>query len=151
MSSPAVLGELVLREITAADAAAAAMLSGELGYPVSAEIMERRIESLARSADHAVYVACAAGEVVGWIDVGVIHHLQAEPRAEIGGLVVSSGARSGGIGRRLVARAEEWAAQRGLTSVVVRSQIAREGAHRFYLREGYQRTKTSAVFTKKLA
>jgi hypothetical protein len=26
----------------------------------------------------------------------------------------------------------------------------REAAHRFYLREGYERTKTSAVFTKKL-
>jgi GNAT superfamily N-acetyltransferase len=142
--------EIFIREIAAADAAAAAMLSGELGYPVSAEIMERRIESLRCSAEHVVYVACVAGEVVGWIDAGVIHHLQAEPRAEIGGLVVSSAARSGGIGCRLVARAEKWAAQRGLTSVVVRSQIAREGAHRFYLREGYERTKTSAVFTKQL-
>ena len=91
-----------------------------------------------------------ASKVVGWIDVGVTRHLQSEPSAEIGGLVVSSEARNGGIGRRLVAQAEEWALQRGLKRVVVRSQVAREGAHRFYLREGYERTKTSAVFTKKL-
>ena len=139
-----------IREINGADAAAVAALSGELGYPVSTDAMRKRIESLAEQADRAVYVACLGGEVVGWIDVGVTQHLQSEPRAEIGGLVVSSEARNAGIGRRLVQRAEEWARDRGLTSMVVRSQIAREGAHRFYLREGYERTKTSAVFTKRL-
>jgi GNAT superfamily N-acetyltransferase len=150
VSSVPARDEILTREITTADAAVAARLSGELGYPVSEEAMRERIESLDQSADRAVYVACLAGAVVGWIDIGVIHHLQAEPRAEIGGLVVSSEARNAGIGRRLVALAEHWAAERGLKSMVVRSQIAREAAHRFYLREGYERTKTSAVFTKKL-
>src|SRR6185369_3694823 len=125
-----------------------AELSGELGYPVSPEVMQQRIASL--SADHVVYVACLDGEVVGWIDVSLTHHLQSDPRAEIGGLVVSSKVRSRGIGRVLVASAEQWALERGLNSVVVRSQIAREAAHNFYLREGYARTKTSAVFTKQL-
>ncbi len=142
--------DLITREITAGDAAAAARLSGELGYPVSSEEMKRRLESLARMPNHAVYVACIAGEVVGWIHVRVSHHLQAEPRAEIGGLVVASEARSRGIGRRLVAVAEEWALQQGLKSIVVRSRATREAAHRFYLREGYSITKTSAVFTKEL-
>jgi len=140
--------DLQIREITLADAPAAAELSGELGYPASPEVMQQRIAAL--SADHAVYVASLAGEVAGWIDVSVTHHLQSDPRAEIGGLVVSSKLRSRGIGRVLVARAEQWALERGLNSVVVRSQIAREDAHSFYLREGYARTKTSAVFTKQL-
>lgn len=132
------------------DAAAAASLSGELGYPVSSEEMKRRIELLARMPDHAVYVACISGALVGWIHVQVSHHLQAEPRAEIGGLVVSSEVRSRGIGRRLVALAEEWALRQGLKGIVVRSRATREAAHRFYLREGYTQTKTSAVFTKTL-
>jgi len=140
--------DLQTREITLSDASAAAELSGELGYPVSPEVMQQRIASL--SADHVVYVACLDGEVVGWIDVSLTHHLQSDPRAEIGGLVVSSKVRSRGIGRVLVASAEQWALERGLNSVVVRSQIAREAAHNFYLREGYARTKTSAVFTKQL-
>jgi GNAT superfamily N-acetyltransferase len=141
---------IVVRDIAVGDADAAARLSGELGYPTPVETMKERIELLAGSVDHAVFVACLGEAVVGWIDVGVIHHLQSEPRVEIGGLVVASESRGGGIGRRLLGRAEEWALERGLTSVVVRSQIAREGAHRFYLREGYERTKTSAVFTKNL-
>jgi GNAT superfamily N-acetyltransferase len=136
------------REITLADAATVAELSGELGYPASPEVMQQRIASL--SPDHAVYVACLGAQVVAWIDVSVTHHLQSDPRAEIGGLVVSSKFRSRGIGRLLVARAEQWARERGLQSVVVRSQIAREVAHNFYLRAGYARTKTSAVFTKQL-
>jgi GNAT superfamily N-acetyltransferase len=140
--------DLQIREITLADASEAASLSGELGYPTSREVMRQRIASLSRN--HVVFVACLSEEVAGWIDVSVTHHLQSEPRCEIGGLVVSSNFRSRGIGRVLVARAEQWARERGLLSVVVRSQIAREGAHNFYLREGYARTKTSAVFTKQL-
>jgi GNAT superfamily N-acetyltransferase len=141
---------IVIREITQEDAPAAARLSAELGYPVTAESIAPRIDFLLSQPDHVIYVACDFEEVVGWIDVSVVHHLQVEPRAEIGGLVVAAEARNRGVGRELVARAEEWAAERGLTSMLVRSQIKREDAHRFYLREGYARTKTSAVFTKEL-
>lgn len=143
--------DILIREIVPQDAPAAAILSAELGYPATPEEMKQRIESLLQQADHVIYVACAAGDVVGWIDVCITSPLAADPRAEIAGLVVSAEARSRGIGRRLVARAEQWALQRGQTSMLVRSRISREAAHRFYLREGYTRTKTSAVFTKQLS
>ena len=142
--------QIGIREIAITDAGAAARLSGELGYPVSAEIMEDRIRRFSALPDHAVFVAHIQERVVAWIDIGAIHHLQAEPSCEIGGFVVSDGFRSTGIGRRLLARGEQWARERGLNRMIVRSQIAREAAHRFYLREGYERTKTSAVFTKAL-
>ena len=142
--------EALIREITPEDATAAAGLSGELGYPVSAEVMKQRIEFVSGQAGHAVFVACLSGDLVGWVDVAVTHHLASDPRAEICGLVVLSGMRSRGIGRLLVARAEQWALQQGLSVMVVRSRISREDAHRFYLREGYSLTKTSAVFTKDL-
>ena len=144
------MGGLVIREVSLADTTDICKLSEELGYPAPTDVMRRRIEELARLDDHAVYAAIADKELVGWIHVAVVRHLQAEPRAEIGGLVVGSRARSRGIGRELVAHAEQWALQHGVSSVIVRSQIAREAAHRFYLREGYRQTKTSAVFTKLL-
>lgn len=137
-----------VRQIEISDAAAVAELSAELGYPVAVPTMEERIRSSAASPDRVTYVACLGDAVVGWIDIGVVHHLQSGAYAEIGGLVVSNACRNAGIGARLVQRAEQWARERGLTRVVVRSQIAREAAHRFYLRHGYERTKTSAVFTK---
>lgn len=145
------LANLLIREIRFTDAAAAAALSEELGYPVPPEIMRQRLDSLARSSDQVVYVASLSAKVVGWIHVLETRHLTVEPRAEIGGLVVASAVRGAGIGHRLVVHAEDWARQRGLKSVLVRSRDVREGAHRFYLREGYARTKTSAVFTKQIA
>ena len=161
-SASALSDALLVREISIADAEAAAQLSGELGYPVSAAEMRRRIEAAASLKDHIVYVACvrttmvawqtvvAWPTVVAWIDVGIIHHLQTEPYGEIGGFVVSHEYRNRGIGQRLVAEAEKWVTDRGIKRMLVRSQIAREAAHRFYLREGYSRTKTSAVFSKDL-
>jgi GNAT superfamily N-acetyltransferase len=139
-----------IREIRITDAEAAARLSNELGYPVTAASMEERIRRRAALRDRVVYVACQNDAVVGWVDVGITNHLQAEPYGEIGGLVVSAACRSVGIGARLVERAEQWIRQQGLSRVTVRSRIAREAAHRFYLREGYERTKTSAVFSKLL-
>ena len=141
---------LSIREITVADAAAAARLSGELGYHATTETMTRRIEGLTSRKDRMVFVASLAEDVAGWIDLAVTDHLASEPRAEICGLIVSDGARGQGIGQQLVARGEQWAAEQGLTSILVRSRISRESAHRFYLREGYERVKTSEVFSKEL-
>lgn len=142
--------DLLIREITVDDAEAAAQLSGELGYPVSSEVMRARIDAARRLPDHIVYVTCASSQVIGWIDVSIVHHLQNEPYGEIGGFVISKAYRSQGVGQKLLAHAEQWIANRGMNRVIVRSQIAREAAHRFYLREGYSRTKTSAVFSRDL-
>ena len=68
----------MIREIAVHDAPAAARLSGELGYPVSTVVMEHRIQILAGLEDRIVYVACQADEIVGWIDVGIVRHLQAD-------------------------------------------------------------------------
>jgi (aminoalkyl)phosphonate N-acetyltransferase len=141
-----------IRPIAAADAAAAAFLCGELGYPVSASVLEQRIRTIAVLPGHAVLVACLEdGRVAGWIDVSITHHLPAEPYGEIGGLVVSEDVRGQGIGRELLAAAERWISERGIGQALVRSRVVRERAHRFYLREGYSHTKTTAVFVKPLA
>lgn len=151
MSAPRDQYRIAIREIRLTDAEAAAQLSGELGYPVTPAGMKERIANRELMTGHAVFVACHQDSVVGWIDVSIVHHLQVEPYGEIGGLVVSSACRSSGIGALLVSRAEDWIRQQGLSRVLVRSQVAREAAHRFYLREGYERVKTSAVFSKVLA
>lgn len=140
-----------LRAAEPSDAAAVSALSGELGYPADVSEMRARLERLCVSREHGVFVAWDDTAVLGWIHVSAVEHLQAEARAEIGGLVVAEAARSRRIGAQLVARAEAWARARGLGAVLVRSQIKREDAHRFYLREGYAQTKTSAVFTKVLS
>jgi len=142
---------LTIREITTQDAASAAQLSAEFGYPNSLETITQRIAALQNRTDHIVFVACIADKAIGWIDVGIVHHFQSEPYGEIGGFVVSEKYRSTGVGKQLIARAEHWMHERGLSRSLVRSQIKREAAHRFYLREGYAQVKTSAVFEKELS
>lgn len=144
------VGMLLIREIAFSDAEAVAQLCVELGYPVSTEIMNQRIAAVQAVPDHVVYVACLGEAVVAWIDIGIVQHLQTEKHGEIGGFVVSNAYRSRGIGQKLLAQAERWVAGKGIREIVVRSRITRESAHRFYLREGYSRTKTSAVFQKNL-
>ena len=140
-----------VRECEFSDAPAIAKLSEQLGYPVPVAEMERRLRQMTDDRNHSVLVACLAdGEVVGWIDVGIVFHLQSGAYCEIGALVVSHSVRGNGIGKELVAAAEEWAVSCGMKKVLVRSNAIRADAHRFYLREKYTMVKTSAVFEKRL-
>lgn len=139
--------DVLIREMVPSDAQQAAELSGELGYPASADEIRQRLHEL-QQASHAVYAACLDGVVVGWIEVGIAHHLQSGACGEIGGLIVSATCQGRGIGRRLVETAEQWVASRGITKLVVRSRITRAAAHDFYLGLNFERLKTSAVFKK---
>jgi len=143
-------GKIVsVRPIHCEDAEAAAELSGQLGYEASAAGMRTRIERLlCNAANQAVYVAAVDEKVVGWIEIAIVQHLQSDPHTLVGGLVVRDGMRSLGIGRKLLLEAEAWSRTKGIPVVRVLSQIKRQDAHRFYLREGYRQVKTSAVFEK---
>jgi GNAT superfamily N-acetyltransferase len=141
---------LEIRPVSVYDAPAVAELSAQLGYPASAEVMSTRLKHLSASSDHVVFVASLDNRVIGWIEVIISRHLHSGSYALISGLVVSDHFRGRGIGRRLCTQAEDWARDHGQLLVRVRSQISRQDAHRFYLREGYRQTKTSAAFEKKL-
>jgi GNAT superfamily N-acetyltransferase len=143
-------GPIAVRRLMPDDAAAVAELSDQLGYPGSAEELQKRMEAMARSEDRVAFAAVRKAELVGWIDASVERHLQAEDAVVISGLVVAETARGGGIGKRLCEEVEEWARERGFARVRVRSQIKREDAHRFYLRDGYRQVKTSLVLEKEL-
>jgi GNAT superfamily N-acetyltransferase len=138
-----------VRSISPQDAESAAELSCQLGYKASTETMRNRIEKLlCNASSQAAFVACVGAEVVAWIEIAIVQHLQSEPHTVIGGLVVREDVRSRGIGSRLLSEAEAWSRKQGIPVVRVRSQAARQDAHRFYLREGYRQVKTSAVFEK---
>lgn len=132
------------------DAEAVAALSAALGYPAGAAELRSRIEELAGSRERLALAATVQEEVVGWIDAAVERHLQSEPAVVIGGLVIGETMRGRGIGQQLCRAVEEWAAQNGISTVRVRSQQKRADAHRFYLRDGYEQVKISAVFEKQV-
>jgi GNAT superfamily N-acetyltransferase len=144
------MSALQVRPIRAEDAVTAARLCTQLGYPTDEAAVLARMRQIAGDAHRAVLVACLDDAVVGWIDLSVEYHLQSEPAVLIGGLVVSESARGRGIGRELLKAAEGWSRSQGVARLRVRSNAIRERAHAFYLRDGYARVKTSAVFEKPL-
>jgi GNAT superfamily N-acetyltransferase len=144
------IADLLIRRLTVDDAEAAAELCSQLGYPNSADDLRRRIDEMSRSTDRIAFAAVVNGQMVGWIDAAMERHLQSPASAVIGGLVVREDTRGLGVGRRLCLEVEEWARSQSVPLVRVRSQIKREDAHRFYLRDGYRKVKTSVVFEKPL-
>jgi len=88
--------------------------------------------------------------VIGWAHASVTPLLEVARRAELNGLVVDEKARSQGAGAKLLDAAEKWARKMGCKGVSVRSNVIRERAHGFYLRQGYEHYKTQKAFRKEL-
>lgn len=91
----------------------------------------------------------AQGMPSGFAHVEPRRLLIAEPFAELAALVISEKVRGQRVGSVLLAAAEAWAREQGFASMRVRSNVLRERAHRFYLREGYAEKKRQAVFLKR--
>ena len=142
---------IALRRATADDGARLAELSEILGYPVAWSTLAPRLERLLARAEDAVFVAEAESGVVGWVHGAEQELLESGRRCEILGLVVDPAYRSQGVGRRLVTAVEQWAANRGLEQMTVRSNVAREESHPFYQRLGYIRAKTQHAYRKALS
>jgi GNAT superfamily N-acetyltransferase len=133
------------------DAVAVADLTSQLGYPANESAIRRRYDFLKDRWDARLLVAQQANlAIVGWIHMQATYLLEADPRVEIWGLVVSETSRGTGVGRRLVEAGEEWAVLLGMNIVVVRSNRLRQDAQAFYEHLGYQVTKTQNAFRKAL-
>jgi GNAT superfamily N-acetyltransferase len=140
---------ILIREATSKDAEALAQLATQLGYPAQAGQIARRMQALAHDRS-CVLAGDANRAVVGWIHIEVYGTILLDNVAEILGLVVDERWRGQRVGQALLRAAEEWAAERGCTTVHVRSNVVRDRAYRFYLQNGFQQVKTSFTFAKTL-
>ena len=143
---------VIIRQMKAEDIAAVADLTSQLGYPATESDIKRRYDFIKDRWDARLLVAQhPERQVVGWIHVQATYLLEADPRAEIWGLVISDTARGSGAGRALVEAAEDWAVRLGLGVMAVRSNIVRERAKGFYEHLGYAVYKTQNAFRKTLS
>ena len=118
MVSPRSGARLAVREARLNDAARLAELSGQLGYPSTHDQVESRLREIQATAEHAVFVAeLATGEVAGALGVFVMRTMEADPRAEIGGLVVD----------RAVPLARSWPTSYGASRRVGARKALRRG------------------------
>lgn len=141
---------ITIRAMEAGDAAQISRLCDALGYPTTSDAVARRFSVLSCSTGDVVFVAIDGGVVVGWAHACLSVLLETDPFVEIGGIVVAEAARRRGVGRLLMSAAEQWAVSLGCVEVRLRSNVVREGAHRFYEQLGYQRLKTQYTFAKRI-
>lgn len=140
---------VTIRSAQKSDAAMLAALAEELGYPATSAEMKHRLEVLCSNPQHGIFVAEHSG-ILGWIHVAVIETVESESFAEIRGLVVTESHRGSGIGKQLVAVAEQWAHEKTCNRIRVRTNIVRVETHIFYKKLGYVLKKTQDVFDKSL-
>jgi GNAT superfamily N-acetyltransferase len=140
-----------IRPCSPADSDAVSRLSGQLGYPANAEDVQAHLREIQQDVDHCLLVLEGKDSAVaGWIHVFKTKRAFTPAFAEIGGLVVDESSRGTGIGRKLLAAAEEWALEHGCKRMLVRSRVTRTLAHHFYEDAGYEVLKTQAVFQKEI-
>jgi GNAT superfamily N-acetyltransferase len=142
---------ITIRPLTLADAAAVAVLSEDLGYPADPGVMGARVAAVLSEPDHAVFGAEGEdGSLLGWVHVCFRLLLIDPPSAFVEGLVVAAGARRRGVGKALMAAAENWARRGGAEAVRLRSGAPRAAAHAFYRALGYREGKAALGFEKDL-
>lgn len=140
-----------IRQAAHSDADGVAALCTQLGYPSSSAEISQRLLKLLQEGNHAVFVMPSeAGKLAGMIHVKVSKGLLDRSSAEICALIIDETFRGKGLGKLLVEAAEQWALQKGESSMRVRSNVIRNDAHTFYQRLGYAVVKQQTSFRKQL-
>jgi GNAT superfamily N-acetyltransferase len=136
-----------IRDADAADASAIAELLTQLGYPATADDVERRLGQLG-PADR-LFLAELDGEVAGLAGLHVSPSIEYDgDAAKVSALVVAERFRRRGVGAALMRAVEQEARRRGCVLLFLTTAERREDAHAFYRSIGLE--ETGRRFAKRL-
>lgn len=125
-----------IRRAGQGDCAAMAALFEQLGYAAKPAELSARL--LQEEPAREVLLACVGTEVQGVLVWHALQPLHVAPAwGLISALVIDEEARGKGVGALLLAAAEARALDVGCSQLELSSSLKREGAHRFYLAQGY--------------
>ncbi len=144
--------ETTIREMTKFDCTRCKELTIQLGYPDGVADFDKRFSLINKLPHHHLVVVenINTKEVVAWMHLEIRYHLESLFKVQLSGIVVDEKLRSKGIGRKLVAYAENWAKNCGFKEIFLYSNITRKESHKFYLKYGYKNIKDSKTFSKHL-
>lgn len=121
------------------DATAIAPLLAELGYPVEAEELRRRLERIGGGEATGALLAEAEDGPAALIAYQLIEHLERPaPTCRITALVTAREQRRRGAAAALLAALERLARERGCDRLEVTTRPQREDALAFYLGTGFE-------------
>ncbi len=142
------VARVAIRPALMEDSPILADLSCQLGYPSTGAQTAIRLSHLLNKQDHIILVAVLPDDrIIGWMHLVISERLECDAFLEIAALIIGHSSRNQGIGKQMVLAALQWAAEHHLSNVVVRSNIIREDAHRFYKRHGFSYIKTQRYFS----
>ncbi|MGO4388560.1 GNAT family N-acetyltransferase [Microvirga sp. 2YAF29] len=123
---------------------------GDVWNPETKPVYEAAFQAIARSAENTLFVATDGSEVIGTFQLTFIPNLtgRGTMRVKVESVKVKASRRSGGIGARMMAFAEDYARTKGAAAMELTSNKTRKDAHRFYERLGFSRSHEG--FKKKL-
>jgi GNAT superfamily N-acetyltransferase len=137
--SPSDPSAIIVRHARREDAAAIAGLLTVLGYPTLAAQVEERMTMRYTATTDAVFVAETTGKVVGLLTFHCTPLIHADGfLGRITSLVVAADFRRHGVGKQLVAAAEEFGWSHGCERLEVTSRDHRVDAHAFYESVGFR-------------
>ncbi len=129
-----------IREAEPSDASEMAELICELGYETTPTEMEDRLRSILPDSAYKTYVAIVDGRICGMIGTLVqASYEHNDLSGRILALVTLDTTRRRGVGRALMAAAEENFARRGIRRIALDTRLTRADAHKFYQALGYER------------
>jgi ribosomal protein S18 acetylase RimI-like enzyme len=91
-----------------------------------------------RAPGHAVYVAAAGDDIVGLVTVRERNDFTGQREAYVEWLAVRAGMERRGIATKLMVTVENWAADRGLSSITLETGAANRPARSLYQGLGYE-------------
>jgi GNAT superfamily N-acetyltransferase len=132
---------MTLREAEPADAPELARLLTLLGHPTDPASITTKWSAWREEGNAAIVAVGANDSLVGLATLHTMTVLhRTKPLGRITALVVDEPARGRGVGRALVAAAEERFVRAGCGLLEVTSNLRRADAHAFYEHLGYERS-----------
>jgi GNAT superfamily N-acetyltransferase len=127
-----------IRSASPDDSKQLAALVEQLGYRADERFIRDQLAQLASQPGTTVFVADDNGAIIGLLCLSIIPFLHVSGGlGRISALVIDSQFQGKGVGRRLVAEAEEFAWNTGCARIEITSGDHRSDAHAFYEAIGY--------------
>jgi GNAT superfamily N-acetyltransferase len=131
---------VTFRQATLADAEPIASLLTELGYASKAADVVDRVQRSLHSGTSWLLLAQLENDVTGLIAAELVPYFpNGSTVCRVTALVVTGRHRRLGLGEKLLARATDFARERGCSGIELTSAHYRLDAHRFYERLGFSR------------
>ena len=133
------MDNVIIRNADSKDIPALVGLIAELGYADSEEEVRKRFDIVSAAPAHKIFVAERERKIIGLMSFHALDLLYSAGKlGRITGLVVTEKESGSGIGKLLVAKAEELARDSGCKRIELTSNNRRTKAHKFYESIGFE-------------